>query len=33
MGKQTVYFDYVNKNIRQLNGVKDLTLIKGYPYV
>ncbi|MHB8057797.1 MAG: hypothetical protein ACYDHC_07870 [Desulfuromonadaceae bacterium] len=30
MGKQTVWFDYVIKNIRQLDSVKDLTLIKGY---
>jgi len=30
MSKQTVCFDYVIKNIGQLDKVKDLTLIKGY---
>jgi hypothetical protein len=30
MGKQTVCFDYVIKNIGQLDSVKDLTLVRGY---
>lgn len=30
MCKKSICFDYVIKNIRQLDSVKDLTLIKGY---
>ncbi len=33
MSKQAVCFDYVIKNIGQLNSVKDLTLIKGYHHI
>ena len=33
MGKQTVCFDYVIKNIGQLDSVKDLTLVRAYHHI